>query len=81
MKEIREQGYQGSQAAFYRFLKKLKDGFPNSKVTERFETPPGKQGQFDRSPYTVEIGRVLIRVILFCHYPLIQPQEALLSQS
>ena len=33
MREIRKQGYQGSQAAFYRFLKKLKDGFPNSKVT------------------------------------------------
>jgi transposase len=67
MREIRKQGYQGSQAAFYRFLKKPKDGFPNSKVTERFEIPPGKQGQFDWSPYTVEMGKVLTRVILFCH--------------
>ena len=67
LREIRKKGYQGSPAAFYRFLKKLKDGFPNSKVTERFETPPGKQGQFDWSPYTVEIGGVLTRVALFCH--------------
>jgi len=66
LREIHKKGYQGSPAAFYRFLKKLKDGFPNSKVTERFETPPGKQGQFDWSPYTVNLGGVLTRVVLFC---------------
>ena len=38
---------------------------PSSKATERFETPPGQQAQFDWSPYTVELGGELTRVIVF----------------
>jgi len=38
----------------------------SEKVSERFETPPGKQGQFDWSPYRIEIGGTLKRVVIFC---------------
>jgi transposase len=67
LREIRKRGYRGSPAAFYRYLRKLNDGFPSLKVTERFETPPGRQGQFDWTVYTVKIGGVLTRVTVFCH--------------
>ena len=40
-------------------------GEPSSKVTERFETPPGQQAQFDWSPYTIELGGELTRVMVF----------------
>src|SRR6185312_4963297 len=43
----------------------LKREKPSSKVTERFETPPGQQAQFDWSPYTIELGGELTRVIVF----------------
>jgi transposase len=38
---------------------------PSSKVTERFETPSGQQAQFDWSPYTIELGGALMRVVVF----------------
>jgi transposase len=34
-------------------------------TTVRFETPPGRQGQFDWSPSTLEIGGELTKVIVF----------------
>jgi Mu transposase-like protein len=39
----------------YRLLKKLAAATVSAKVTERFETPPGQQTQFDWSPYTIEL--------------------------
>jgi len=58
-------GYDGSQMAFYRFLSKLKAEEGKNKACIRYETPPGQQGQFDWSPYTVPIGGCLTRVIVF----------------
>jgi hypothetical protein len=34
-------------------------------VCLRYETEPGQQGQFDWSPYTVDLGGVLTRVVVF----------------
>lgn len=34
-------------------------------MTERFETPPGVQSQFDWSEYTVPLGSALTRVVVY----------------
>ena len=65
LRELDKLGYQGGETALYAYLKTLKSALPSTKVTERFETPPGQQGQFDWSPYTIEIGGELRRVIMF----------------
>jgi transposase len=65
VRELRARGYDGSSSALYRLLKRLSVQAPSSKVTERFETPPGQQAQFDWSPYTIELGGELMRVIVF----------------
>ncbi len=66
LKELKKIGYQGSKSPLYRYFKKL--GFEKErtlKITERFETPPGFQGQFDWSPYSVEMGGMRQGVIIF----------------
>lgn len=65
LRELRGLGYDGHRSALYRFLDKLEAQAPSAKVTERFETPPGQQAQFDWSPYTIELGGELLRVIVF----------------
>lgn len=46
--EIQAMGYEGSVATVRRYLRTLKPaGVEKSKLTVRFETPPGKQGQVD----------------------------------
>ena len=65
LRELRKMGFEGSKSALYRYLKKLKDSQPSSRVSMRFETGPGEQAQFDWSPYTVQLGTVLSRVVVF----------------
>lgn len=65
LRELRSAGYQGGPSAVYAYLREVQAARPSAKVTERFETPPGQQGQFDWSPYTVEIGGELRRVVVF----------------
>src|SRR5689334_121335 len=65
VRELRAAGYDGHRSAVYRLLATLKAAAPSAKVTERFETPAGQQAQFDWSPYTVELGGELTRVIVF----------------
>src|SRR5919199_862733 len=65
LRELQARGYDGHRSALYRYLAKLKAETPSSRVTERFETPPGQQAQFDWSPYTVELGGELTRVVVF----------------
>jgi len=65
LNEIRARGYEGSPAAFYRTWARLRPTHPDPRVTERFETAPGEQCQFDWSPYTVLIGGARTRVIVF----------------
>ena len=44
--EIRERGYQGGRSILKEFLHPFRE-LAQEKVTRRFETPPGKQGQVD----------------------------------
>src|SRR5438309_3970000 len=65
LREVRP-AYTGSASALYTYLKGLRASVPSSKETERFEPPPGFQAQFDWSPYTIDLGGELFRVIVFC---------------
>ena len=65
LNEIRARGYEGSPAAFYRRWARLRPTQPDPRVTERFETVPGEQCQFDWSPYTILIGGARTRVIVY----------------
>jgi transposase len=64
LREIRAKGYAGGSTPLYVYLRTLRV-LPSGKVTERFETAPGHQAQFDWSPYTIELGGELRRVIVF----------------
>lgn len=86
LKEVRKRGYDGSQAAFYRFLNKLKAEVGKTRACIRYETGPGQQGQFDWSPYTVPIGGCVTRVVVFrlilgfsrlrCHFASLNASQA-----
>jgi transposase len=65
LNEIRARGYEGSPAAFYRTWARLRPTQPDPRVTERFETAPAEQCQFDWSPYTVLLGGAWTRVIVY----------------
>jgi len=65
LNEIRARGYDGSAAAFYRTWARLRPTQPDPRVTERFETAPGEQCQYDWSPYTILLGGALTRVIIY----------------
>jgi len=64
LRELTKMGYTGSQATLYRHLTKAKEE-TFSRATERYETLPGEQAQFDWSDYTVELGGLLTRVKVF----------------
>ena len=66
LRELRGLGYDGGATALYAHLRTLGEARQRSRATERFETPPGHQAQFDWSPYTVSLGGLLVKVILFC---------------
>lgn len=64
-REVAKLGYTGSVSALYAHLKRLRAAVPSGKATVRYETPPGQQAQFDWSPYTVDLGGELTRVIVY----------------
>lgn len=66
IRELRAQGYTGGTTAVYTYLKTLRARWPERRITERFETGPGEQGQFDWSPYTIALGSEMVRVVVFC---------------
>ncbi len=46
LRELSKLGYTGGPTAVYAYLKQVRAAAPSSKATVRFETPPGRQGQF-----------------------------------
>ena len=66
LRELRILGYEGGRTALYDHLHSLKGQVVDPRVTERFETAPAHQGQFDWSPYTISLGGEVVKVTLFC---------------
>ena len=66
LRELRARGYDGGKTALYDYLRGLDASRPDRRITERFETAPGQQGQFDWSPYTIALGDAVAPVIVFC---------------
>ena len=65
LRELRALGYRGSPSALYVYLQQVKAVAAQSRIVERFETPPGQQGQFDWSVYTINLGGQPVKVTLF----------------
>lgn len=65
LREVRRRGYQGSRSALYLLIGRLKADELDPRACLRYETGPGQQEQFDWSPYTVDLGGVLTRVVVF----------------
>lgn len=65
LREIKKTGYEGKPTALYDYLAILKEDRTRQKVTERFETDPGQQGQFDWSPYSMTFADGVHRVVMF----------------
>ncbi len=57
-------GYDGGTTPVYAYLRGIKQA-ANKRATERYETGPGEQAQFDWSFYTVMLGDVLTKVVVF----------------
>ena len=66
-KELQKIGYTGSIGPLYRFLRRADEdiGKISSDATERTETPPGDQAQFDWSEYLMVIGGRTRKVYCF----------------
>lgn len=65
--ELCKLGYEGSLTPIYGYLEVL-DGEKTTiskKATQRTETPPGDQAQYDWSPYEMNIGNAKITVYCF----------------
>lgn len=66
-RELKLLGYTGSIGPIYRYLNSLKDEKRkiNSIATDRIETPPGDQAQFDWAEYTVVVDHQIRQVYCF----------------
>lgn len=66
-RELKKRGYDGSIGPVYRLLRRVDEDVGNvsSKATERVETPPGDQAQFDWSEYDAMVGSRLRKVYCF----------------
>jgi len=65
LRELRKGGYSGSRSALYAILRQLRAEEPDPRVCLRYETQPGQQEQLDWSPYTIDLGGELSRVVVF----------------
>ena len=86
LRELRALGYRGGPAALYSYLRQFKATHGDSRVSERFETPPAQQGQLERvlsllvtlhhlSGFRDEQGHCLLP------HPGLQSPQVLLAQS
>ena len=55
LEELRELGYAGGYSILKDYIRTVRPA-PKVKVTTVIDHPPGKEGQVDWSPYTVELG-------------------------
>lgn len=71
LQEIRQKGYSGYRASFYRRLQVITEAQRPPVAVLRFETDPGEQAQFDWATYSVCIAEQLIRVhvhsLVYCY--------------
>lgn len=65
LEEVREGGYTGSRATFYRWLTQLKAAQRPPTAACRFETDPGEQAQFDWCQFNVPLGGEVVTVYFF----------------
>jgi transposase len=65
LEEVREGGYIGSRATFYRWLTHLKAAQRPPAAACRFETDPGEQAQFDWCQFDVPLGGEVVTVYFF----------------
>jgi transposase len=67
MRELKKLGYTGSISPIYRYLKQLGEekDLISSKASERIETPPGEQAQFDWAEYDIVISNTITKVYCF----------------
>ena len=63
---LKKRGAEGSKTGFYTYLKKIRQEDISNRIRERYETGLGVQAQFERSPYTMRIGREYTKVYVFC---------------
>ncbi|MGV3719649.1 MAG: IS21 family transposase [Actinomycetota bacterium] len=59
------QGYTGSQASFYRLLRQLQAEAATPSASQRFETGPGEQAQFDWAEYEVSLGGARTKLYVY----------------
>ena len=64
IRELRLLGYDGGSTAVYVCLRGVKQA-ASKRISERYETGPGEQAQFDWSFYTVMLGDVPNKVVVF----------------
>jgi transposase len=65
LEEIKSKGYSGGRTALYHLLHQLK--VESARCFTPYETAPGEQSQFDWSPYTVLIGGMLTKVLIYSY--------------
>jgi len=65
LRELRAKGYTGGKTAFYRFLAQVR--IEKKKHFTPYATAPGEQSQFDWSIYTIPLGGVETKVVVYSY--------------
>jgi transposase len=65
LRDLRDAGYSGSRAAFYRCWTSLTAASKTPEAACRFETEPGEQAQFDWAEYPLALGGLAQKVYVY----------------